>query len=85
MATRMKIAFSINDWTEQELELTTDDYTPEEVFDMLKQGKALTSVQNGGEVIMVEDNEFITVGKVISSEPGDGTHFDFELIEVMED
>lgn len=84
MSKRMKIAFSINDWTEQELELTTDDYTLEEVFGMLERGEAVTSLQEGGEVLVVEKGELVKVAKVVSNEQGDGSYFDFELLWVDE-
>lgn len=77
----MKISFSVNDWVEQELELITDDYTPKEIFEMLEQGRVLTSIQKGGDLVMVLDGDIVTIGKVISSESGDGTYFDFELLE----
>jgi len=77
----MKIAFSINDWCEQQLELTTDEFTPEEVFAMIQGGDVLTSIQEGGDLVLVDDTGIRTIGTVISSEPGDGEYFDFAILD----
>jgi len=85
MSKRMRIAFSINDWTEQEIEITNPYYTQEQVFDMLKRGEVLTSIQEGGDLIMVKDGKIEKIGTIVSNEPGDGDYFDHELLNTWED
>lgn len=85
MGKKLKIAFSINDWTYQQLELTTDEFTPEQVFEMLENGEVFTTVQEGGPLMLVKDGRFEKIGIVVSNEPGDGEYFDFELMGTWED
>ena len=82
MGKQLKIAFSINSWTEQVIELETDEYTQEEVFDMIQNGTALTTIQEGGDVIAFEDGRLKKIGTVVTNEMGDGEYFDHELLDI---
>ena len=84
MSKRMKIAFSINDWTEQEILITSAYYTQQQVFEMMKHGEVFTSIQEGGDLIMVKDGKVEKVGEVVTNEQGDGDFFDYELLNTWE-
>jgi len=85
MAKQLKIAFSINSWTEQVIELETDEYTQEEVLDMLLQGTALTTIQEGGDVLTFADSTLKKIGTVVTNEMGDGEYTDYELLDTLKD
>ena len=61
------ITFCVQGYIKQTVELTNDNYTPEQVQDLLDKGEALTTIQEGGNVCLydAEGNE-IVLGKVVN-------------------
>jgi len=81
----MEIAFSMSGWTTQQIELDPDcEFSQQEVFAMLEEGKVLTSLQANGELLYVADGSLRTLGYVVDNDP-EAEYFDFELKDAWED
>ena len=76
------IVFSMSGWCQQELMITDDDYSPLDIVDMLNNNQAFTSLQEGGEVIVL-NKEFAPIATIVATEP-EGEYFDFELKDSWE-
>ncbi len=75
----IKISFSINGWVEQQINLTTDEYTPEQVMEMIEAGEVLTSISSTGDLVLVNDGKIKKIGEIVDTVFNDGEMFDFDL------
>ena len=83
MTNRIEIAFSIQGWNKQEIEVA-DGIDPQHLYEMLERGEAFTTLQGGGEVLTLRDGHLITLGTVVSNDL-DTEYFDFELKNTWEE
>jgi hypothetical protein len=81
-STGMQIVFSMAGWCEQELMIMDDDYSPQDIVDMLNNNQAFTSLQEGGDIIVL-NKDFAAIATIITTEP-EGEYFDFELKNTWE-
>jgi len=79
MGKRIGIAFSVSGTCYQTIELNDDcTYTPDEVLEMLNSGDAITSVQEGGDLVIIGGAEWNVIGEVTQAAM-DSEYSDFEL------
>ncbi len=76
---RLYITYGVGGWVEQEIQLHTDEYTPEQVIEMLKSGKILTSINAPAPLVVLKDDGFEEIGEIIDSTLEGDNFFDFEL------
>lgn len=85
MINKIKITFNVIRRAEQEIELA-NGFSAATVIDFLAQGDALTTIQEGGDVTVVNANRnFSTIGTIINTELQDAEYFDFELLDTWEE
>tara|TARA_Y100000034_G_C6902213_1_gene417528 strand:+ start:3502 stop:4035 length:534 start_codon:yes stop_codon:yes gene_type:complete len=67
-----EVSFTAQGHIEQTLQIVDNKYTPDKVMELLKSGRAVTTVQDGGDVLLVvmlgEDGDEGVIAKVISSD-----------------
>ena len=61
---KFKLSFLVQGHVDQTIEITNKDYIPNEIIKMLNNGKILTTIQNGGKIIIDENG--IEIGKIIN-------------------
>jgi hypothetical protein len=80
------ITFNVQGHITQKVELTNPDYTPEQVQELLNEGKALTTIQKGGDICLyTEDGDEIVLGKVVAVEPTENLQYDEFEVEVQDE
>jgi len=84
MAKHLTINFNLSGWNTQVIKLYSDEFTPEEVVDLLNSGHIVTTLQEGGELFLIRGDGFRQIGEVISND-SEGEYFDFELKDEWED
>ncbi len=79
-----QISFIASGYINQDIQITEPDITAEQIVEMLGNGEAITTIQDGGEVVRVSD--WKVIGTVCGTEPEMDYHEyqiegDYELVQ----
>ena len=80
-----RVSFNVMGVCNQYIELNDDcNLTENELADLLEKGDVLTSVQEGGDVVLMADGKFTVIGKVVSADiDGEYEMFDVEEVSML--
>lgn len=74
---RLHISFYIDGVIEQEIQLYTDEYTPEQITKMMDTGEILTSIN--GPLVLIKNGVADIIGEIMDTALESGTLDNFKL------
>ncbi len=81
----IKINFTANGYVDQDILITDENYSPEQVITGLQNDSIVTTMQEGGDVVDVSNGDWYIIGTVVATESSlEHRHFDsdgdYELV-----